>query len=53
VNGGTQIYRDDPNWRDLILLYGYFHGDDGSGIGANHQTGCTGLVANLLQQNGE
>ncbi|HJZ97934.1 MAG TPA: hypothetical protein VKE70_15595 [Candidatus Solibacter sp.] len=53
VNGGTRIYRDDPNWRDLILFYEYFHGDDGSGIGANHQTGWTGLVAKLLQQNGE
>jgi hypothetical protein len=53
VNGGARIYRDDPNWRNLVLFYEYFHGDDGSGIGANHQTGWTGLVAKLLQQNGE
>jgi hypothetical protein len=53
VNGGARVFRDDPNWRDLVLFYEYFHGDDGSGIGASHQTGWTGLVAKLLQQNGE
>jgi hypothetical protein len=53
VNGGARVFRDDPNWRRLVLFYEYFHGDDGSGIGANHQTGWTGLVAKLLQQNGE
>jgi hypothetical protein len=53
VNGGVRIFRDDPNWRDLVLFYEYFHGDNGAGIGANHQTGWTGLVAKLLQQNGE
>jgi hypothetical protein len=46
-------YRDDPHWRDLVLFYEYFHGDDGSGVGASHQTGWTGLVAKLLQQSGE
>jgi len=42
----------DPNWRDLILFNEYFHGDNGAGIGASHQTGWTGLVAKLLQQSG-
>jgi Glycosyl hydrolase family 63 C-terminal domain len=53
VNGGNSIYAEDPNWRDLILFYEYFHGDDGSGVGASHQTGWTALVAKLLQQSGE
>jgi hypothetical protein len=53
VNGGDSIYAEDPNWRDLILFYECFHGDDGSGVGATHQTGWTGLVAKLLQQSGE
>ena len=46
-------FRDDPNWRDLVLFYEYFHGDSGRGVGASHQTGWTGLVAKLLQQSGE
>ncbi|HYO83112.1 MAG TPA: glucosidase [Bryobacteraceae bacterium] len=53
VNGTNSIYTDDPHWRDLVLFYECFHGDDGSGIGASHQTGWTALVAKLLQQNGE
>ncbi len=53
VHGGDDRYRDDPNWRDLILFYEYFNGDDGAGLGASHQTGWTGLVAKLLQQSGE
>jgi mannosylglycerate hydrolase MGH1-like protein len=53
VHGGSAQYRDDPHWRDLVLFYEYFHGDDGSGVGASHQTGWTGLVAKLLQQSGE
>jgi hypothetical protein len=53
VNGGDFLYRDDPNWRDLVVFNEYFHGDDGSGVGASHQTGWTGLVAKLLQQSGE
>jgi hypothetical protein len=53
VYGGTEIFQSDPHWRDLILFYEYFHGDDGAGIGASHQTGWTGLVAKLLQQSGE
>jgi hypothetical protein len=53
VHAGRETFRHDPAWRDLILFYEYFHGDDGSGIGASHQTGWTGLVAKLLQQSGE
>jgi len=53
VYGGTEKFQRDPHWRDLILFYEYFHGDNGAGIGASHQTGWTGLVAKLLQQNGE
>jgi len=53
VNGGAEIFNRDPHWRDLISFYEYFHGDNGAGIGASHQTGWTGLVAKLLQQSGE
>jgi hypothetical protein len=53
VYGGAQKFQGDPHWRDLILFYEYFHGDNGAGIGAGHQTGWTGLVAKLLQQSGE
>ncbi|MCC7499100.1 MAG: glucosidase [Bryobacterales bacterium] len=52
VNGGEARYRDDPYWRDLVLFYEYFHGDNGRGLGASHQTGWTALVAKLLQQSG-
>jgi hypothetical protein len=45
VYGGTDKFQKDPNWRDLILFYEYFHGDNGAGLGASHQTGWTGLVA--------
>ena len=48
VNGGTELFRDDPHWRDLILFYEYFHGDNGAGLGASHQTGWTGLIARLM-----
>ncbi len=44
---------EDPYWKDLILFYEYFHGDNGRGVGASHQTGWTGVVAKLLQQSGE
>ncbi len=44
VHGGTDRFQQDPQWRDLILFYEYFHGDDGAGIGASHQTGWTALV---------
>jgi hypothetical protein len=49
VYGGTQKFQNDPHWRNLILFYEYFHGDNGAGIGASHQTGWTGLVARFLQ----
>ena len=52
-NGGIDLFRDDPYWRDLVLFHEYFHGDTGQGLGASHQTGWTGLVAKLLQQSGE
>ena len=48
VYGGTAKFQDDPHWRDLILFYEYFHGDNGAGIGASHQTGWTGSIARLL-----
>ena len=53
VFGATEKFQHDPHWRDQILFYEYFHGDNGAGIGASHQTGWTGLVAKLLQQSGE
>jgi hypothetical protein len=52
VFGGTEKFQQDPYWRDLIPFYEYFHGDVGAGIGANHQTGWTGLVAKLIEQSG-
>jgi hypothetical protein len=48
VYGGTAKFQDDPHWRDLIQFYEYFHGDNGAGLGASHQTGWTGLVAVFL-----
>ena len=53
VFGNTEKFQSDPLWRDLVPFHEYFHGDNGSGIGASHQTGWTGLVAKLLQQSGE
>jgi len=53
VFGGTEKYQTDPHFRDYSLFYEYFHGDNGAGIGASHQTGWTALVAKLLQQSGE
>ena len=53
VYGAIEKFQTDPRWRDLIQFHEYFHGDNGSGIGASHQTGWTGLVAKLMQQNGE
>jgi hypothetical protein len=49
VYGGTKVFQEDPHWRDLILFYEYFHGDNGAGLGASHQTGWTGLVSRLVQ----
>jgi hypothetical protein len=48
VYGGTQKFQEDPHWRDLILFYEYFHGDNGAGLGASHQTGWTGIVARMM-----
>ena len=53
VFGGCGKFQTDPHFRDHILFYEYFHGDNGAGIGASHQTGWTALVAKLLQQSGE
>jgi hypothetical protein len=53
VYGGTETFQNDPHWRDLIQFFEYFHGDNGAGIGASHQTGWTGLVAKLIEQSGE
>jgi hypothetical protein len=48
VYGGTQKFQDDPHWRDLLLFYEYFHGDNGAGLGASHQTGWTGIIARMM-----
>ena len=50
--GGVDYFQADPHWRDYLLFYEYFHGDNGAGIGASHQTGWTALVAKLIQQRG-
>ena len=51
--GNNEVFQTDPHWRNLLLFYEYFHGDNGAGLGASHQTGWTGLVAKLIQQSGE
>jgi len=48
VYGGTEKFQNDPHWRDCVLFYEYFHGDNGAGLGASHQTGWTGIVARLM-----
>ncbi|MFN3324316.1 MAG: MGH1-like glycoside hydrolase domain-containing protein [Bryobacteraceae bacterium] len=53
VYGGAEKFQRDPHFRDYVLFYEYFHGDNGAGVGASHQTGWTALVAKLLQQSGE
>ena len=52
IYGGQRVFQDDPHWRDHILFHEYFHGDNGAGLGASHQTGGTGLVAKLILQSG-
>jgi hypothetical protein len=52
VYGATEKFQSDPYWRDYVLFYEYFHGDNGAGLGASHQTGWTALVAKLLMQTG-
>ena len=46
--GGTEKFQEDPHWKDYILFYEYFHGDNGAGLGASHQTGWTGTIARVL-----
>ena len=48
VYGGAKKFQEDPHWRDYILFYEYFHGENGAGLGASHQTGWTGLIARIL-----
>ena len=48
VFGGTRKFQEDPHWRDCVLFYEYFHGDNGAGLGASHQTGWTGVIATLM-----
>jgi hypothetical protein len=52
VYGGLEQFQRDPHWRDCLLFYEYFHGNNGAGLGASHQTGWTALVAKLIQQSG-
>jgi hypothetical protein len=47
--GATKKFQEDPHWRDHMLYYEYFHGDNGAGLGASHQTGWTGLVAKMIE----
>jgi hypothetical protein len=53
VFGDAKLLQEDPHWRDWILFYEYFHGETGAGLGANHQTGWTALVAKLIEQSGD
>jgi hypothetical protein len=50
VHGDDLHYSTDPHWKDLVLFYEYFHGDSGRGVGASHQTGWTGLIADVLHK---
>src|SRR5262249_54371842 len=49
VYGGTERFQSDPHWRDYVLFHEYFHGDNGAGLGASHQTGWTGVIAAIMQ----
>jgi hypothetical protein len=49
VFGGTEKFQEDPDWHDDIPFHEYFHGDNGAGLGASHQTGWTGVVATIIQ----
>ena len=51
--GGTEKFQSDPHWRDCLLFYEYFHGDNGAGLGASHQTGWTGGVGRLIELFGQ
>ena len=48
VYGGSRKFQEDPYWRDCLLFYEYFHGDNGAGLGASHQTGWTGIIARIM-----
>src|SRR4029453_14741897 len=48
IYGGARIFQEDPHWRDFLLFYEYFHGDNGAGLGASHQTGWTGVIARAM-----
>jgi hypothetical protein len=48
VYGGTRKFQEDPHWRDYLSFYEYFHGDNGAGLGASHQTGWTGVIARAM-----
>jgi len=50
--GPSDLFQNDPRWRDCVVFNEYFHGDTGAGLGASHQTGWTALVAKLIQQSG-
>jgi hypothetical protein len=52
IYGCLHLFQNDPHWRDHMMFHEYFHGDNGAGLGASHQTGWTGLVAKLIQQSG-
>jgi hypothetical protein len=52
VYGAAEKFQTDPHWKDLILFYEYFHGDSGMGIGASHQTGWTGCIAQIIRSSG-
>ena len=49
VYGGIEKFQSDPHWQNYILFHEYFHGDNGAGLGASHQTGWTGLVAKFIE----
>jgi hypothetical protein len=48
VHGGARKFQEDPHWRDLVLFYEYYHGDNGAGLGASHQTGWSGVMARAM-----
>jgi hypothetical protein len=48
IHGATRKFQEDPHWRDRLLFYEYFHGDNGAGLGASHQTGWTGIIARAM-----
>jgi hypothetical protein len=50
IYGSSRKFQEDPHWRNYLLFFEYFHGDTGVGLGASHQTGWTGLVANLIHE---